>query len=337
MKSQLFVFIFILFALTACNQKEEKVSGPDPVSVGEKTTVNTVPADSVPATSVEAKKVEYPVFVKPEIGFTQMVFPKDKKDSVMKVFNENYTVDERAAILALNRLDSKNKGRADTLVIPAKIDTTLMSYTPFPTELEILKDVRKFVTFSYPLQAYGVYANGVLLKWGPSSMGKKSAQTKRGLMFTNWKKKLAISTVDSEWKLPYNFNIENHMGIGWHQYDLPGFPASHSCLRLLMKDAQWMYSFGEQWILSEGGAKVRAKGIPVIVFGDYGWGKAKPWFKLAKDPKANDISVEEMESIIRPHLQAMLDAQAERDKVLIEVEQEKLLKKQDTVKAVTNV
>ena len=330
MKFKIYYFLLLSIALFSCNKKEEVINPTNEVTVGGQTD-QIIEADSVPATVEEAKKIDYPVFVKPEIGFTQLVFPKDKKDSVMKIFNDNYNADERAAILALNRLDSKNKGRADTLVIPAKIDTTLMSYTPFPTQLEILKDVRKFVVFSYPLQAYGVYANGVLLKWGPTSMGKKSAQTKRGLMFTNWKKKLAISTVDSEWKLPYNFNIENHLGIGWHQYDLPGFPASHSCLRLLMKDAQWMYAFGEQWVLTEGGAKVRAKGIPVIVFGDYGWGKSKPWFALAKDSHANDISVEQMDGIIRPHLQAMLDAQAERDRVLKEVEQEKLMK-QDTIK-----
>ena len=52
-------------------------------------------------------------------------------------------------------------------------------------------------------------------------MGKKTAQTKRGLMHANWKKELAISTVDSEWKLPFNVNVHNTLGIGWHQYDLP--------------------------------------------------------------------------------------------------------------------
>jgi hypothetical protein len=30
--------------------------------------------------------------------------------------------------------------------------------------------------------------------------------------------------------LRWNFNIENKLGVGWHS--LPGYPASHSCLRL---------------------------------------------------------------------------------------------------------
>ena len=145
----------------------------------------------------------------------------------MEFFNKEFSNDEQYVILALNRLDIKNKWRADTLAIPDKIDETLMSYSPFPTRLEVLKEVNKMVLFSYPIQAYALYEKGNLVKWGPTSMGSKKAQTKRGLMFANWKKELAISTVNKSWKLPYNFNIHNSLGIGWHQYDLPGYPASH--------------------------------------------------------------------------------------------------------------
>ena len=66
-------------------------------------------------------------------------------------------------------------------------------------------------------------------------MGSKAHQTTRGLHFTNWKGKEIISTVSDEWKLKWNFNIANHEGIGWHQYSMPGYPASHSCLRLWKK------------------------------------------------------------------------------------------------------
>jgi hypothetical protein len=146
-------------------------------------------------------------------------------------------------------------------------------------------------------------------------MGKKAAQTTRGLTFANWKKKLSISTVSSEWKLPYNFNIHNIGGIGWHQYDLPGYPASHSCLRLLMKDAQWLYSYADTWILNPGGATTKAKGTPVMVFGDYKWGGRKPWRKLLDDPNANNISVEEMTQLLEPHIDKMIKEQDNREKV----------------------
>lgn len=253
---------------------------------------------------------------KPAIKYTSMIFPAKKKDSAMAAFNKQFSEEEQYTILALNRLDSKNKWRADTLAIPDKIDHSLMLYSPFPTQIEVLKEVKKMVFFSYPIQAYALYENGKLIKWGPTSMGKKAAQTKRGLMFANWKKELAISTVNSSWKLPFNFNIHNTLGIGWHQYDLPGYPASHSCLRLLMNDAKFMYNWADQWILNKGGATVKANGTPVIVFGDYQWGGKKPWKNLILDPKSNDISVEELNNIINPHLEKILEEQRNREEVV---------------------
>jgi hypothetical protein len=190
-----------------------------------------------------------------------------------------------------------------------------MLYSPFPTHLEVLKDVNKIVLFSYPIQAYALYEKGNLVKWGPTSMGSKKAQTKGGLMFANWKKELAISTVNKSWKLPYNFNIHNSLGIGWHQYDLPGYPASHSCLRLLMDDAKYLYQWADQWVLNNGGATVKANGTPVIVFGDYQWGGKKPWKNLIENPKANDISIENLTEIIQPNLSKILEEQKNSDEV----------------------
>ena len=201
-------------------------------------------------------------------------------------------------------------------MIPDKISADFLDYSPFPYQLDVLNDVDKFVVFSYPMQSYAAYENGKLMKWGPTSMGKKSAQTKRGLMFANWKKELAISTVNSSWKLPYNFNIHNTLGIGWHQYDLPGFPASHSCLRLLMDDAKWMYNFADQWILNKGGATTKAKGTPVIVYGDYAWGKKKPWKQLYLDPNSTDVTADELTAVITEHKSKILEEQQNRKEVL---------------------
>jgi hypothetical protein len=47
-------------------------------------------------------------------------------------------------------------------VVPAKIDTTLMAYSPFPMQLDVLSGVKKFVIFSYPIQAYGVFPTEAL-------------------------------------------------------------------------------------------------------------------------------------------------------------------------------
>lgn len=259
--------------------------------------------------------------------YTLMAFPKGKKDSAFAVFNKKFTPEERQVILALNRMDAKFKSSADTLVIPNKIDSTMMAYSPFPPQLDFLKEVKKMVIFSYPIQAFGIYTNGVLERWGPTSMGKKKTPTKTGLTFSNWKKELSISTVSDEWKLPYNFNIFNNLGIGWHEYDLPGYPASHSCLRLLRKDAKYLYSYADQWILNKGGATTRAKGTPVLVYGDYSWGKRRPWRNLADDPHANDISAEELEKLISPDLQKILDEQKNREEVILSMPRQTPAKK----------
>ncbi len=315
-KSFLYTFLFALI-LVSCKKEIEKVN--DTIQ-GTADSIVDAPApeeDSVKKEPV-VQKESLPPAMQEDGFYNAFIFPKDKKlkDSLFSVFNKKYTEKERYAIFALNRLDSKNKWNADTLVVPAKIDTTLMEYAPFPMQLDVLSPVRKFVVFSYPIQAYGVYSNGSLVKWGPTSMGKKAAQTKRGLTFANWKKKLAISTVSSEWKLPYNFNIFNTDGIGWHQYDLPGYPASHSCLRLLMKDAQWLYSYADTWVLNPGGATTKAKGTAVLVYGDYKWGGRKPWRKLLNDPNANSVSVEEMTKMIEPNIERILKEQDNRQVVV---------------------
>jgi hypothetical protein len=314
LKQSFFYTLLFALLLTGCKKDNEKMDDQQQ-GTSSGTLSDDKKSDSV-ATKAEVKESVPPAMQ--ENGFyNAFPIPKDKKlrDSLYAIFSKKYTERERYAILALNRLDSKSKWNSDTLVVPAKIDTTLMAYSPFPMQLDVLSDVKKFVVFSYPIQAYAVYSNGALVKWGPTSMGKKTAQTTRGLMFANWKKKLAISTVKSEWKLPYNFNIHNTGGIGWHQYDLPGYPASHSCLRLLMKDAIWLYNYADTWILNPGGATKKANGTPVIVFGDYPWGKRKPWRNLLNDPNANNISVEEMTNLIKPHVEKMVAEQTNREKV----------------------
>lgn len=123
---------------------------------------------------------------------------------------------------------------------------------------------------------------------------EKKDPTPTGLFFTNWKAEKTTSTFNDEWELKWNFNIENKKGVGFHQYELPGYPASHSCLRLLEKDAKFLYTFADEWILKDK-ENVKVKGTPVVVFGSYNFDGPKPWLQLASDPKALNISESEIE------------------------------------------
>ena len=292
--------------LLACNKKESvnAVEAGGGSTQQQTDSIDKAKKDSLIKDSIEKNTIKYSSFV----------FPKDKKskDSAMAVFNEKFSDEEQYKILAINRLDMKNKWRADTLAIPDKLDLDFQRYSPFPDRLEILNNVNKMVIFSYPVQAFAYYENGDLRRWGPTSMGKKSSPTKTGLTYNNWKKEEAISTVDSSWKLPYNVNIFNRLGIGWHKYDLPGYPASHSCLRLLEDDAKYMYDIADTWKLTNNGQKVEIYGTPVLVYGDFDWNGQKPWHKLIDDPKSNDIEIETLENLIKPELDDILAKQKAR-------------------------
>ena len=61
----------------------------------------------------------------------------------------------------------------------------------------------------------------------------------------------------------------NARGVSFHLFDLPGYPASHACVRLLLRDAQWLYGWGEQWKLDETGRVVVVTGTPVLILGTY--------------------------------------------------------------------
>lgn len=236
---------------------------------------------------------------------------KDSGKAVLKRFAPEH----RVLLFALNRMDAANGSRADTLVVPDTLLPDIMAYSPFPAQAPFLKDVRKLICFSYPAQAFGAYEHGKLVRWGPTSMGRKKDPTPTGLYFCNWKAEETISTFDDEWKLKWNFNIENKLGVGWHQYVMPGYPASHSCLRLLEKDARYLYDWGEQWIV-EGENTVIAQGTPVIVFGAYPFGGRKPWRELPQDPAALDISPEVLQKETEQFLPRILQQQRRRDTVV---------------------
>lgn len=288
-----FIFLILITFLFQCNKTS------DTKEIQQDTSKNPMDSEFVKKDFSLEKEIHYEALV------------IKNKDSVFAEFDKKYSKEEAHLVLALNRLDFKNRWRADTLVIPSSLEKDFNVYSPFPKSVSSAKNIDKLALFSYPIHAYALYEKGNLVKWGPTSMGKKITPTKIGLGFTNWKKKIATSTSNSEWKLRWNFNVFNYLGIGWHQYDLPGFHASHSCMRLLEEDAFWMYSWADQWTLSKDGTQILAKGTPVIIFGEPNY-KNKPWLELLKSSKANDYTEYQINSEIEPHLKEILEQQVAR-------------------------
>ncbi len=306
---------------TTAIEKEEVIKDSVYEFENNQKVLDTIPV-LVQDTIAEKKKEEKVIETKKKTpkfaivkGEKYSVWPHKVSDSLLKKFNNEFSASQKYTIAALNRIDTNYLKSRDSLIVPNEFYSDFLDYSPFPKQAEILRDVDKFIIFSYPIQAFAVYEKGVLKKWGPTNMGKKASQTPRGLFFTNWKGRKVRSTVDDEWILNWNFNIHNTGGIGFHQYAMPGYPASHSCLRLLDADAQYLYNWADQWVLADKNT-VKVKGNPVIVYGDYNFGVKGVWYQLYKDPNITTVSEEKLNEIIAPHKEEILKQQKIRQEYI---------------------
>ena len=280
-KFTLLLNICIVLVLFSC-KKQDKVQEADAVAKPE---------------SIVVKKRNQPKNLTYHIESAKEFLAKNSSDSI-----------QTTIAYVINRTDAENFKKMDSVLIADDWKGDIEFYLPFPLEVVFLRDINKIVFFSYPTQTFAAYEKGQLVYTGATNMGREKDKTPTGLFFTNWKAEKTISTFDDEWELLWNFNIENKLGVGWHQYALPGYPASHSCLRLQKKDARKLYDWAEQWELADS-ETVKVKGTPVIVFGAYDFKAGKPWLQLISNPKILDISESEVEQMTKPYLQSILKEQ----------------------------
>lgn len=206
-------------------------------------------------------------------------------------------------VLKVNRRDSSHVRDGDSLMVPVDSTAGLLALAPFPREVPVARDRAKLMLVSRRVQAFAAYETGRLVRWGPTSTGRESLQTPEGLFHTNWKDKERTSTFNDEWLLKWYVNLENFLGISFHQFDLPGHPASHSCIRLLEDDAMWLYDWAEQWKLARNDPRVILKhGTPVVVFAQFAYGKKSPWRRLAVDSTVTNVPLGEIEAALRTYL-----------------------------------
>jgi lipoprotein-anchoring transpeptidase ErfK/SrfK len=216
-----------------------------------------------------------------------------------------------ATVLSLNRIDVRHLQNNQVIVIPDSFEDPFAT-SSFPKSIPEIESVPKMMFVAQKEQEFAAYEYGVLIRFGGISTGKKSTPTSSKLYYTNWKGKEVISTSNDEWILKWNFNIANQDGIGIHEYELPGYPASHSCIRFAATDAKWFYDWADQWILSEDD-KLLASGTPTLVFGSYGYGKTPPWKNLVQDPNATKVDINSLKETLTPYLSDIQEKQQERN------------------------
>ncbi len=286
-----FIFSFCIFFILflSCKPKKEIVQEP----VNDKT---------VPTVAVK----------KPVITYHLMAL---NMESVQKI-NGTVSSDSLDILNALNRTDKYNLLKLDTLIIPNNFIAGLNNYSPFPLLVKDLEPIHKIIFISYLAQSFAAYEAGVLIRSGPVSMGKENTPTPIGLFFTNWKSKKAISLENSDWIMNWYFNIDNVRGISIHEANLPGYPASHACIRLISEDAFWFYNWAEQYQLIST-TEVGAYGTPVILFDVYPFGQRKPWLSLSENPLALNISEEMLMGKAKEYLPLIQQRQLQRDTVIV--------------------
>ena len=267
----------------------------------------------------DVRPADEPIASPPSILYKSFIINGGKS---LAELNALYGDEGVSIILKVNRIDSRHARKGRTLVVPEET-AGFMDLSPFPKEIESAGGITKLLLVSRRVQAFAAYESGKLIRWGPVSTGKKSTPTPTGLYFTNWKAKETRSTVNSSWILPWCFNLDNFEGISFHQYEMPGFPASHGCVRLLDEDARWIYKWADQWILAKSG-QLAAYGTPVFIFGDYDYKAQPPWKRLIDDPTATTVPLSELEGLLNKHLLLIESRAQARQTTLVALAQSSL-------------
>jgi L,D-transpeptidase catalytic domain len=185
---------------------------------------------------------------------------------------------ELAILEKLNRADVKHLSRLPKLVIPSQWRDE-SDYSPFPFAYAGAAAEPKLVIVDQPSQAFAAYEYGRLVRWGPTSTGRQARPTPPGRYHLNWRARSRTSTLSGEWRLNWYFNFHNTRGLAFHEFDLPGAPASHACVRLLTRDAMWIYNWGQSWTLDVNG-QLASPGTPVLILGQYDYKAPGPWLSL---------------------------------------------------------
>lgn len=182
---------------------------------------------------------------------------------------------EIALLEKLNRADAAHMRRLPHLVVPTTWRPEI-DFSPFPATYEAAAATAKLLIVDQPSQSFAAYEYGQQVYWGPISSGRQSKPTPSGVFNLNWRARSRTSTLSGEWRLNWYFNFQNLRGLAFHEFDLPGLPASHACVRLLSRDARWVYNWGQSWTLDAKG-QLEATGTPVMILGAFNFGATPPW------------------------------------------------------------
>jgi hypothetical protein len=137
------------------------------------------------------------------------------------------------------------------IAVPKDLEhATLMSLSPFP--LQITTDGEKQIIVDQDKLAWAAYdEKGMLVKWGPIASGSnkcsdsnKSCLTLTGTyrMFSKENEHCKSDVFPiAKGGAPMPYCMFFHKGFAMHgSSDIPGYRASHGCVRMFTRDAKWL-------------------------------------------------------------------------------------------------
>lgn len=127
------------------------------------------------------------------------------------------------------------------------------------------------IIVSIPDQLVHVYRNGIRIAASTCSTGKPGHRTPTGVFQILQKDKHHRSSTYSNAPMP-NMNRLTWSGIALHAGNLPGYPASHGCVRLPMQFSELLFGItrkGMTVVIADDRSQPAAVTHPGMVLGDY--------------------------------------------------------------------
>lgn len=157
--------------------------------------------------------------------------------------------DQRDLVMRINRINIRlHPGMK--IAIPHSSDFNQLNYSPLPTQID--PPGKKTIIVSLSKLAFGAYdSGGTLQYWGPVSGGRGYCpDVRRGCntisgKFTIYRKDdgdcFSSKFPVGRGGAPMPYCMFFHGGFALHgSHEVPGYNASHGCVRLFVKDAKWL-------------------------------------------------------------------------------------------------
>lgn len=157
---------------------------------------------------------------------------------------------EREMVKRLNRTNLGIWSRPWIVVPKALKELDYVDLSPFPQQIDAIGE--ELVVVNLSAHAFAAYdAEGFLVHWGPVSGGKgwcsdvdQQCTTAVGSFRISHKKgQNCISNtfpVETAGGAPMPYCMFYYRGFALHGSTLPGYHASHGCVRLFNEDAEWL-------------------------------------------------------------------------------------------------